>query len=98
MPYTPSHLTWLDRQPSRGDGYPNFLTTEDTQWLEGKIKAYLTQCELRQYHPVLYQVVDHWTRAIDVPKNLRFPLNEAIYGVTSRALFAVAENRWVLKS
>lgn len=95
--YTPSYIQWLDRQPARTDGYPAFLTDQDTQWLEKKVVYYLKQCEERTYNPRLNDMADYLKNEDDSPKNLRLLGWNALHGITYRALLSVAEARWKLK-
>lgn len=96
MSYVPLHLEWLDRQPAHPNGYPKFLSEESIIWLEERVKLFLKQCLHKNYTPSLCQVVRHWTRQSDRPHDLLFSINDALYGVTHRALLAVARPCWIV--
>ena len=98
MTYAQPHVVWLDRQPSHPNGYPRFMSEGSIEWLETKVAEYLSRCETQGYHPPLWQIAKHWTDEPDRPEELRFALFDAIHGVTHRALLAVAEQQWILKT
>lgn len=98
MSYTPLHLEWLDRQPAHPNGYPSFLSKKSISWLEDQVRSFMSLCAFGNHYPTLHEVVRYWTREPGRPNDLAFALNDALYGVTHRALLAVARPCWVAEN
>jgi len=89
MSYIPTYLLWLDRQPSRINGWPLFLSEESIEWLEKKVEDYLFKTVTSGGFVTLENAMRYWSSAPDRPDDLRMTLLDALNGVTYRAMLAL---------